>query len=171
MDQIEQIRDINDHQRSPPSLGGIIGWLWWFREGRQCLGEGGDMNQRIFLSFNFSFCTFREKQHLLLSMLCILEGKLSFFCLWAVLGKGRGRGAGEGSCPRLLGRGAAVTLWPSEFDQFSGPWPWHSGTSGLLCSAGPAGRPYLGLGCRLRSTSGFSWPAVQFQFYLIAVGA
>lgn len=56
------------------------------------------MNQGIFLSFiNFRLCIFRENQHLPLSMLCTLGGKLSFFRLWAVGGRGRGRGAGEGS--------------------------------------------------------------------------
>lgn len=103
-------------------------------------------------------------------MLCTWGRKLSSACGLA-LGK-EWRGGGEAWCPRLLGRGGAEWGWHSPAlwtEPVSCPRLWHPRTWELLCSTGPACYPQLCLGCILRSTSGFPWPAVQFWFYLISV--
>lgn len=54
-----------------------------------------------------------------------------------------------------VGLGDAGTLWPYGLNQF----PVHGSDTGGL---GLAGHRQLCLGCILRSTAGFPWPAVQF---------
>ena len=157
---------MSNHKRLPPSSGGIIGLLWWFRGGRQYLQGDRDMNQSIFLSFmNFCLCALLERSDICQCPLCVFWGRKLSSVHGLSLGR-EWRDGGRARCPRLLGGGGkseAGTVWPYELNQCPVLGP---DTRGLeACCAAKAllvTNLQVCLGCILRPAAVYPCPAVQF---------